>query len=117
MKVLLVDDEQKFASVLAKRLALRGIDADWACTGQEALDKAGQTRYDVALLDVKMPHMGGIELRRKLQEIHPDMKFIFITGHGSEEDFAVGSAEASFYLAKPLDIQQVIQKMHEAMNE
>ena len=64
MKVLLVDDEKKFAMMLAKRLVLRGIDVDFVHTGEAAIENAGKTRYDVAILDVKMPGIGGIELKR-----------------------------------------------------
>ncbi len=115
MKVLLVDDEHRFATMLAKRLQLRGIDADWACSGEEAIEKAGQEKYDLVLLDVKMPDISGIELRRKLHKNYPDMKFIFVTGHGSESDFNVGSQEAAFYLPKPLKIEEVVLKIREAL--
>ncbi len=113
MKVLLVDDEKKFAMMLSKRLALRGIDADYVHTGEEALVMAGNSRYDVAILDVKMPGIGGIELKRKLSGLVPGMKFIFLTGHGSETDFEIGSAEAAYYLAKPLQIEKLIEILHE----
>ena len=113
MKVLLVDDEKKFAMMLSKRLALRGLDVDYVYTGEEALVMAGNSRYDVAILDVKMPGIGGIELKRKLNRLAPGMKFIFLTGHGSETDFEIGSAEAAYYLAKPLQIEKLIEILHE----
>ena len=113
MKVLLVDDEKKFAMMLSKRLVLRGIDVDYVYTGEEALVMAENSRYDVAILDVKMPGIGGIELKRKLSELAPGMKFIFLTGHGSETDFEIGSAEAAYYLAKPLQIEKLIEILHE----
>jgi DNA-binding response OmpR family regulator len=113
MKVLLVDDEKKFAMMLSKRLVLRGIDVDYVYTGEEALVMAENSRYDVAILDVKMPGIGGIELKRKLSGLAPGMKFIFLTGHGSETDFEIGSAEAAYYLAKPLQIEKLIKILHE----
>ena len=115
MKVLLVDDEKKFASALAKRLNLRGIDTDFAYTCNDAIEKAGQFKYDVAVLDVKMPGIGGIELRRKLNKLDPAMKFIFLTGHGSDKDFEMGSAEATYYLIKPLKIDDFIQALYRAV--
>jgi DNA-binding response OmpR family regulator len=113
MKVLLVDDEKKFAMMLSKRLTLRGIDVDCVYTGEEALVLAEHTRYSVAILDVKMPGIGGIELKQKLRGLAPGMKFIFLTGHGSETDFELGSAEAAYYLAKPLKIEKLIEILHE----
>ena len=113
MKVLLVDDEKKFAMMLSKRLALRGIDVDYVYTGEEAMVKAKDSPYDVAILDVKMPGIGGIELKRKLHRLIPDIKIIFLTGHGSKSDFETGSAEAACYLAKPLQIEELIRILHE----
>jgi DNA-binding response OmpR family regulator len=113
MKVLLVDDEKKYAMMLSKRLALRGIDVDCAYTGEQALVMVEHTGYDVAILDVKMPGIGGIELEQKLSGLVPGMKFIFLTGHGSDRDFEVGSAEAAYYLSKPLQIEKLIEILHE----
>jgi len=116
MKVLLVDDEKEFVSALAERLSFRSVDADWAVSGEAALKMAEETHYDLAVLDVKMPGLGGIELRKQLHGMHPHMKFIFLTGHGSQEDFKVGSEEAAFYLAKPLKIEDLIHKIKETLN-
>jgi DNA-binding response OmpR family regulator len=116
MKVLLVDDEREFVSALAERLSFRGVDAHWAVSGEEALKMAKDARYDVAVLDVKMPGLGGIELRKRLHEVQPGIRFIFLTGHGSQEDFKVGSEDASFYLAKPLKIEDLMQKIRETLN-
>ena len=113
MKVLLVDDEKKFTMMLAKRLVLRGIDVDYVFTGQEAIAKAEANRYEVAILDVKMPGIGGIELERRLKGFAPDMKIVFLTGHGSRNDFETGSAEAAYYLPKPLQIDELIRILHE----
>ena len=71
-----MDDEKQFVKFLSKRLALRGKDADYAFTGEDAVKKVEATRYDVAILDVKMPGIGGIELKRKLSGLAPDMKII-----------------------------------------
>jgi len=115
MKVLLVDDERKFASMLAKRLVLRGIDTDFVHTGEEAIVKAETQRYDAAILDVKMPGIGGIELERKLKELDPCLKTIFLTGHGSKADFEAGSAGAACYLAKPIQIDELLTILREVI--
>jgi DNA-binding NtrC family response regulator len=116
-KILLVDDEERFISTLAKRLTLRGMTVEWVCRGEDAISKVKENKYDLAMLDVKMPGIGGIELKRVLHQLDPDLKFIFITGHGSGEDFAIGSTEASSYLVKPLTIENVMGKIHEALDE
>ncbi len=113
MKILLVDDEKQFVKFLSKRLALRGKDTDYAFTGEDAVKKVEAGRYDVAILDVKMPGIGGIELERKLSGLAPDMKIVFLTGHGSENDFKVGAAEAVHYLAKPVKIEELVKILNE----
>ena len=110
MNIMLVDDEQKFAKMLAKRLELRGFGATVFFSGDEALRAVEQgRRFDVALLDVKMPGISGIELRRKLSALDEGMKYIFLTGHGSDADYRVGAREADGYLPKPLKIESLIE--------
>jgi len=117
MKVLLVDDEHELVSTLAERLSLRGIQADWAISGEEAMRLAEKNPYDVAVLDVKIPGISGLELKRRLHSKRPDLRFIFMTGHGSEEDFRSCSAETAdgCYLVKPVNIEDLIKKMNELM--
>jgi DNA-binding response OmpR family regulator len=114
MKVLLVDDEIELVSTLAERLSFRGIDAQWASSGADALAKAEQQFFDIAILDLKMPKIGGLALKEKLWKKYPKMKFIFCTGYGSEEDFGVISKQLGeeFYLVKPLDIEILIEKIN-----
>lgn len=114
MKILLVDDEAELVSAMSERLSMRGLEADWAESGEKALEMAATRKFDVAVLDMKMPRIGGLELRRRLSEIDPEMKFIFLSGHGSEEDFKVGSAEAESYLIKPVRIEELVSKIREA---
>ena len=117
MKILLVDDEMEFVSTLAERLSLRGIDVDWVSSPKEALNKAAQNSYDLALLDVKMPGQSGFELKRELQDRCPDMKFIFLTGHGSKEAYQTGSAHAGeeYYLLKPIKIDELMSKISKVL--
>lgn len=117
MRVLLVDDEKELVVTLAERLSFRGIDADWAIDGADALKKVAEASYDIAVVDIKMPRIGGIELKRMMAEKYPDMKFIFVTGHGSEEDFKTGSEEAGaeYYLVKPVDIEELTKKLKQVM--
>jgi DNA-binding response OmpR family regulator len=117
MRVLLVDDEKEFVSTLAERLSLRGVEADWVASAEEALQQIEDGQYDLAVLDVKMPRINGIELKRMLHKRRPDMQFIFMTGHGSEQDFHAGSSEAgaAYYLVKPVQIEDLVRKMNEVL--
>jgi len=113
MKIILVDDEQKFVNMLAKRLAIRGIEADVAYTGEEAIEKAGNTPYDVAVLDIKMPGISGVQLKKKLNCLHKDLKFIFVTGHGAVEKSEDEDSQKDIYLSKPLDIEFLIETIQD----
>ena len=119
IRVLLVDDETEFVSTLGERLSLRDIEADWVTSAEEALQKVVDCTYDLAVLDVKMPRNSGIELKRMLHKQCPDMQFIFMTGHGSEQDFHAGSSEAGaeYYLVKPVHIEDLMKKMNEVLSE
>ncbi len=121
MHVLLVDDEEELVVTLAERLSLRDIDADWAVSGEDALRLAAQaaTPYDLAILDMKMPKMNGLQLKAQLQQLYPAMHFIFLTGHGSEEDFEAGASETGeeYYLIKPVNIQKLVATIKAAFGE
>jgi DNA-binding response OmpR family regulator len=119
MKVLLVDDEKELVSTLAERLSFRGMDVEYATTAEEAIHMADAAFYDIAVIDVKMPRMRGFELKKMLQEKHPGMGFLFVTGHGSEYDYQMGSAETGeeFYLLKPVQIEVLILKMNQVMEK
>jgi len=112
-----VDDEVEFVSTLAERLAIRGIDAVYATTSTEALQCLESGEFDLAVLDVKMPKKGGLTLKREIQVMKPHMKFIFLTGYGSEHDFQTISEQVGtdFYLVKPVDIDALIERMNKIL--
>lgn len=113
MKVILVDDELKFVSMLARRLVLRGFEADVAVSGAEAVEKVSKTPYEVAVLDVKMPKMSGFQLKQLLLEINSDLKVIFVTGHGSLGGNGNGfqPEKGEIFLSKPLNLETLIQSI------
>jgi DNA-binding response OmpR family regulator len=117
MRVLLVDDEEQLVSTLAERLIIRGFEARWVTSSMAALELVQSEVFDLAILDVKIPKINGLELKKRLHVLQPEMKFLFLTGHGSEDDFKKGAAEAGedFYLVKPVQIESLLEKMNEAM--
>ncbi|NIR14642.1 MAG: response regulator, partial [Desulfobacterales bacterium] len=86
MRVLLVDDEDEMVTALAERLSLRGIEADWVNSGEDAIARLTDKKYDIVVLDVKMPGMSGLETMEQVQKLQPQTKVIFLTGHGSVSD-------------------------------
>jgi DNA-binding NtrC family response regulator len=117
VRVLLVDDEVEYVATLAERLSFRGIEARWVSSGKEALEQISEEPFDIAVLDVKMPKMGGIELKKRIEEIAPNMRFIYLTGHGSEDDYKKGVTDGVSYLIKPVDIDQLMNAMNKAVEE
>ena len=116
LKVLLVDDEEDFVTTLAERLNLRGIDADVALDGEEALNKMNKKRPDVIILDVMMPGLSGIDVLRQTKETLPDTPVILLTGRGSTREGIDGMEEGAFdYLMKPINIEDLMKKMDEAV--
>ena len=115
MRILLVDDEVEFVTTLAERLKLRGYNVDHSITAAAALEMAASTTYDVAVLDMKMPGSSGLELQEQLAKIQPALRFIFLTGHGSEDDYAAGRRQADHYLVKPVDINILIAKINQTV--
>jgi DNA-binding response OmpR family regulator len=114
MRVLLVDDEVDLASALAERLEMRGFETDWVSAGADAIKQVEGKKYDVAVLDVKMPGISGLDLKARLEQIDPGMKFIFLTGYGSEIDFKELTCRAgeTACLVKPIDINDLIDMMN-----
>ena len=117
MRLLLVDDEEEFVATLAERLFLRNIVADWVTSAKKAEKMIATKHYDLVLLDVKMPQVGGRELKKIIEKKLPGIKTIYLTGHGSEEDYQAGSAEAEYYLMKPININDLIEKINDALGK
>jgi two-component system response regulator AtoC len=85
LKILLVDDEEKFLNSIAERMRLLGFDPLKASNGRQALELARNTRIDLAVVDLKMPDMDGLVTITKLKEIYPELRSVLLTGHGSEK--------------------------------
>ena len=114
-RVLLVDDEEEFVSALSERLMLRGIEVDSALNGEEALALMVEKVFEVVILDVMMPGLGGLEVLRQIKTTHPNTQVILLTGHGSTREGIEGMRLGAFdYLIKPVDIEEMLEKMKEA---
>ena len=116
-RVLLVDDEEEFVSALSERLMLRGIEVDSALNGEEALASLKEKEFEVVILDVMMPGLGGLEVLRQIKSTHPNTQVILLTGHGSTREGIEGMRLGAFdYLIKPVDIEEMLEKMKGAAN-
>jgi DNA-binding NtrC family response regulator len=115
IKLLLVDDEQEYVNVLANRLNRRGIDATKTYSGTGALQAMREKEFDVAVLDLKMEDMDGIEVLKIFKRMDPRMEVIMLTGHGSAAAAKQGIEAGAFdYLMKPCELSMLVQKIREA---
>lgn len=116
IKVLIVDDEEELADLLAERLKLRGFEADFATSSSDAIKAVEKNNYDVAIIDVRLKALNGIELMKLIKEIRPQMKVILFTGHGSEEEGHRGLIlGASQYLVKPVSLETLIFEIYKVL--
>lgn len=115
INLLIVDDEVGFADVLAKRLSRRGFTVDTASSGEEAIPILREKSYDVAILDLKLEGMDGVEILKVFKLLVPDMPVLMLTGHGSERavtaSMKLGAAD---YLSKPVDFDLLVTKLKQA---
>jgi DNA-binding NtrC family response regulator len=115
IRMLLVDDEDDFRITLANRLKLRKIDITDAASGSEAIELVKQKPFDVAVIDVKMPGVDGIETLAEIKKIDPSIEVIMLTGHASiesgMESMKIGAYD---YVMKPCDIDELLTKTADA---
>jgi DNA-binding response OmpR family regulator len=117
-KVLLVDDEKEFVVTLAERLGMRGIRTETVFEGEGALKKLETYEPDVMVLDLMMPGMSGLTVLEKAKKLYPKIEVILLTGIGSTSEGLTGMRLGAFdYLMKPLQIDELIQKIGSAINK
>ena len=115
IKLLIVDDEEAFLNAIARRLEMRDFVVSTATNGEAALEIAQKELFDIALVDLKMPGMDGLELLEVLKEEHRFLEVVILTGHGSL-DSAVESTKlgAYGYLPKPYEMDKLIDTLRDA---
>ncbi|MCF8063030.1 MAG: response regulator [Deltaproteobacteria bacterium] len=118
MKVMLVDDEERFLSTTRKLLEKKGIPVVTAAGGAEALEMLRVENVHVVILDVKMPGMDGIATLREIKRRFPLIEVIMLTGHGTIESAVEGlKSGATDYLTKPADVDELIEKAEDAFEK
>jgi DNA-binding NtrC family response regulator len=117
VRLLVVDDDEQMRGTLVKRFQRLGMAVTSAASGEEALARLEHTRCDVALLDLHLPGIGGIELLGKLKELQPELEALMLTAHGSVETAVLAMKRGAYdYLTKPFHLPELevhIQKAFE----
>ena len=115
IKVLLVDDEEGYVKVLAKRMTKRQVEVSIALSGSEAIQTLRKKEFDVAVVDLKMEDMDGIEVLKIFKKMDPQLPVVMLTGHGSEQAARDGLALGAFdYLTKPCDLEDLLATISKA---
>jgi len=114
-KILIVDDELIMRESLAGWLERDGHEIDTAASGEQALQKLKDTRFDVLLVDIKMEGMSGLDVLKQVKESDPDVAVIMITAYGSISTAIEAMKSGAYdYLLKPFDPNElgvVIEKI------
>lgn len=114
-QILIADDDRLVLVTLAKGLRQAGYDVHEASTGEEAVEICRELRPDLAILDIQMPGINGIEAARRLQEEY-NTPFMIFSAYGEEEQVNQAVENGALgYLIKPLDVGQIIPAVEAAL--
>jgi two-component system KDP operon response regulator KdpE len=115
-KVLIVDDESAIRRALHNTLQGMGFDVDDAANGEAAMDLVREAEYDVVLMDINMPGMGGIRACREIRRSMPRLGILMLTVRDREEDKITAlDAGADDYITKPFNVRELAARIRAAV--
>ena len=116
--ILIVDDDESTRRSLTLIFGKKGYETEAVGTGREALEKVQERFFNVALLDVRLPDMEGVELLAPLKEMQPDLAVIIVTAYSSVETAVQALKEgAAAYITKPLNVDEVLATVRETLEK
>ena len=117
-RILVADDEESMRWVLSKALRKKGYSVDLAADGNQALSQVREQSYDLAIVDIKMPGMTGLEFLDKAREIRPDLLVVVMTAEASMKNAVEAMKRGAYdYITKPFDLEvidAIIEKVSRA---
>ncbi len=121
-RILVVDDDETIRTTMKAILQDEGYLVDLAATGKEAIQKTTEKNYNVALLDIRLPDMEGVELLKLLKDSVPRTRKIMVTGYPSMQNaISALNKNADAYLLKPVDVEKLLatvkQQIYDQENE
>ena len=115
--ILVVDDEASIRRTLREILEYEDFSVDEAVDGEEAIEKIRENRYDLILLDIKMPKKDGMEVLAEIGNDLPDVPVVMISGHGTIETAVEATKLGAFdFVEKPPDLNRLLLTLRNAMD-
>jgi len=116
IRIIIVDDDENIRKTMQTILEDEGYIVDLATTGNEAIEITQKTAYNIALLDIRLPDMEGIELLGLIKENVPRTRKIMVTGYPSiQNTISALNKNADAYLVKPVDIEKLLNTIKEQL--
>jgi len=115
MRLMLVDDEERFLQTTSKMIRKKGYDVITAASGEACLEKLETEMVHVVIMDVKMPGMDGVETLKRIKQRYPRIEVIMLTGHATADSAVEGlKSGATDYLQKPTSVEDLLAKAEQA---
>ncbi|MEM2968007.1 MAG: response regulator [Candidatus Bathyarchaeia archaeon] len=117
-RILVIDDDENIRKVLKTILEDEGYIVDTAETAKESIEKSEKSFYNVALIDVRLPDMEGIELLPKLRDTKPKMRKVIVTGYPTLQNaIAAVNKGADAYIVKPFEVDKILETIREQLKK
>ena len=115
-RILIVDDDDTIRSTMKAILEDEGYEVDLAASGKEGIKKSKETDYNIALLDIRLPDMEGVELLKLMKPAIPRTRRIMVTGYPSTQNAIEAlNKNADAYLIKPVDIEKLLNTIKDQL--
>ena len=112
MRILYAEDEEDLNRIVTKKLTEEGFSVDSCFDGREAIDNIQFTEYDVAILDIMMPHSDGYAVLKELRKLKQNTPVLFLTARDSIDDRVTGlDSGANDYLVKPFSFEELLARI------
>ncbi|MCW4007479.1 MAG: response regulator [Candidatus Bathyarchaeota archaeon] len=117
-RILVIDDDENIRKVLKTILEDEGYAVDTAETAKEGIEKSENSFYNIALIDVRLPDMEGIELLSKLRDTKPKMRKLIVTGYPTLQNaIAAVNKGADAYVVKPFEVDKILETIREQLKK
>jgi DNA-binding NtrC family response regulator len=117
-RILIVDDDENIRKVLVAILEDKGFCVESVGTAREAVEKSKRKFYNLALIDIRLPDMEGIELLTKMRETTPKMRKVIITGYPTLQNaMDAVNRGADAYIVKPFDVEKVLNTIDQQLKK